>query len=651
MRLSKNTTRALVLALLATVLTPLAGMTPASAAATWDKTVFWVDDGSTPKMLKSKSCASCAVIDHTWAPVPAARPLATDGRYLYYVDNTNHLIKYEPVRHTTVNAVTATVSAVQAITVKDGVLYWAEWNNGIKSVVIGTPGVVTTVLNASSLSPVSVSGWGSITFAPNGTLYFLLYYNSGGAKWAIYSYASSTATLLVPGLSVASALVASADHLYFADGSSSGYMTRYAINPVDTSTAITNRTTAGFYLGNFFLAGDMMYWSGNGKVGVADVSTFANTSASLNDLSYSGAGTTIYGIVALDNAGPLTYTGGNYGNVVKNTSAYETITVTNSGKSSLSHSQITTSGTDISSSPSTSCNMSGYLDPGESCTVVVAWLPTSAYTLSDGLLTFSMGGLGGVSYTSTKALTGTALNSAPAPAPSVQTQAPVPPPLQKSTMTPEENLQVPTSGGKITLSGKFITELTNISLNGQLLPTGSWSQSAGTITVTIPAGKGIADLQLFNGEFPLLPAQKFTFVSPTPVVAPTPTPSPTVKPEPTPTVSPTPEATTKPIKKSESIKIYFGMNSSQIDGASKNVLTGLVERIASIGNVVVTVTGYVQPTKVNPNEQSLSLNRARAVIAELKGAGIQATFIAKAGGSAPKNAPSSRYALVEVVSK
>jgi outer membrane protein OmpA-like peptidoglycan-associated protein len=262
-----------------------------------------------------------------------------------------------------------------------------------------------------------------------------------------------------------------------------------------------------------------------------------------------------------------------------------------------------------------------------------------------------MGGLGGVSYTSTKALTGTALNSAPAPAPSVQTQAPVPPPLQKSTMTPEENLQVPTSGGKITLSGKFITELTNISLNGQLLPAGSWSQSAGTITVTIPAGKGIADLQLFNGEFPLLPAQKFTFVSPTPVVAPTPTPSPTVKPEPTPTVSPTPEATTKPIKKSESIKIYFGMNSSQIDGASKNVLTGLVERIALIGNVVVTVTGYVQPTKVNPNEQSLSLNRARAVIAELKGAGIQATFIAKAGGSAPKNAPSSRYALVEVVSK
>ena len=643
MRLSKTVTRTLVLALLASVFTPLIGISTASATATWNKTVFWIDDGASPKMLKSKACDTCAVVDHTWAPVPAARPLATDGRYLYYVDNTNHLIKYEPVRHTSVAAVTATVSAVQSIAVKNGTLYWAEWNNGIKSVVIGTPGVVTTVLSAASLSPVSVSGWGSITFAPNGTLYFLLYYNSGGAKWAIYSYASSTATLLVPGLSVASALVATADHLYFADGSSSGYMTRYAINPVDTSTAITNRTTAGFYLGNMYLAGDMMYWSGNGKVGVADVSTFANTSASLNDLSYSGAGTTIYGIVAVDNAGPLTYTGGAFGSVVKNNSAYETITVTNSGTSSLSHSQITTSGTDISGSPSTSCNMSGYLDPGESCTVVVAWLPTTAYSLSNGLLTFTMGGVGGVSYTSTKSLTGTALNQAPAPA--VQTQVPVPPPLQKSTLTPAENLQVPTSGGKITLSGKFLTDLTNIALNGQLLPSGSWSQSAGTITITIPAGKGVADLQLYNGEFPLLPAQKFTFVTPQPVVTPTPTPTPTPtetpKPTPSPSVEPTPTETPLPT----AVKVYFGMNSASLESDEQAKLHALAVSLAS-RKLLITVTGYVQPTKVNPNEKELSMARARAVVRELKTMGIAATFVAKSGGTAPKNAATSRCAEI-----
>ncbi|MFM6941667.1 MAG: hypothetical protein ACKOXI_06840 [Candidatus Planktophila sp.] len=382
-----------LLALIAPALLSLATAPTAQAAANWNKTVFWVDDGVSPKELKSKACASCSVVTHTWAPVPGARPLATDGRYLYYVDNTNHIVKYEPVRHTYVNAVTSTVSAVQSLTVRSGVLYWAEWSNGIKSVVIGTPGTVTTVVNAASLPTVTVSGWGSITVAPNGTMYFLLYYNSGGAKWAIYSYASSTSTLLVPNLSVASALIATSDYLYFAEGSSSGYISRYSINPVDTSTVVTNRTTTGSYLGNMFLVGDMLYWSGNARVGVADISTFSNTSSSLNDLSYTSAGTTIYGIVAVDNGGPLSYSGGDFGTIVKNTTAYETVTVTNAGTSAVLISQINTYGTGISSSFSGSCYTGNYLDPGDTCTVIIAWNPASAFTLSDGSLEFVLLGM------------------------------------------------------------------------------------------------------------------------------------------------------------------------------------------------------------------------------------------------------------------
>lgn len=654
MRVQKSPLILIILALVVPTLASLVTSQPAVAAATWNKTVFWVDDGASPKVLKSKACGSCSVVSHTWAPVPGARPLATDGRYLYYVDNTNHIVKYEPVHHTYFSAVTSTVSAVQSLTVKAGVLYWAEWNNGIKSVVIGAPGTVTTVVNAASLPTVTVSGWGSISVAPNGTLYFLLYYNSGGAKWAIYSYASLNSTLLVPNLSVASSLIATSDYLYFAEGNNSGYISRYSINPVDTTTVITNRTSTGTYLGNMFLVGDMLYWSGNTRVGVADVSTFANTSSSLTDLSYTSAGTTIYGIVAVDNGGPLSYSGGDYGTIVKNTTSYETVTVTNAGNSAVLISQINTYGTGISSSFNGNCYTGNYLDPNETCTVIIAWSPSSAFTLSDGSLEFSLGVVGAESATSTKSLSGTALNQALTPSPTAQTQVSVPTPLQRSSINPLENSEVSPSGGVISVPGNFQSEVVNIALNGSNLPQGSWKIVGGELLITVPSGNvGSAELQIYNGQAPLLPVQKFTYREitapapiPTETTQPTPTPMPTNTAKPTPMPTPSPSAPTLP----SGFKVYFDMNSAQLSHVALHRIAAVQDQAAA-RKLLIIVTGFVQPTKANPNERALSLARATSVVREMKRLGIDATYLVQSGGTAEKNAASSRYASIEFKAK
>ncbi|MFM6940587.1 MAG: hypothetical protein ACKOXI_01235, partial [Candidatus Planktophila sp.] len=182
------------------------------------------------------------------------------------------------------------------------------------------------------------------------------------------------------------------------------------------------------------------------------------------------------------------------------------------------------------------------------------------------------------------------------------------------------------------------------------LPQGGWKIVGDSLLIKVPSGKsGSAELQIYNGQAPLLPVQKFTYKENTSAApAPEATPAPTATPTPTPTVSKSPE--TKPAAAPSFYKIYFEMNSSKI---SVDEISELQELCAPLlgGKFVVTVTGFVQPTKVNPNEVALSIARARSVVREMKRIGIDATYLVKSGGSAPRNAPSSRYALIEFAIK
>jgi outer membrane protein OmpA-like peptidoglycan-associated protein len=245
----------------------------------------------------------------------------------------------------------------------------------------------------------------------------------------------------------------------------------------------------------------------------------------------------------------------------------------------------------------------------------------------------------------------------PAPTPVVHETVSVPPPPQTSVIETATNLSASTEGGSVTVKGKFIAPITNIALDGKNLPQGSWVQDGEKIVITLPARKsGVGELQIFNGQIPLLSAQRLAFVetaTPTPTPTPTPSPTPTESSKPTPTET---QAATEPSAPTASplpstIKVYFDMNSARLVPKSEARVASLVAQLVARQGIVVTVTGYVQPTRVNPNEKALSLARARAVITALKSAGVHGSFIAVAGGTAPENTASSRYAKIEITQK
>ena len=87
----------------------------------------------------------------------------------------------------------------------------------------------------------------------------------------------------------------------------------------------------------------------------------------------------------------------------------------------------------------------------------------------------------------------------------------VPPPVQTATIDSVTPATCVASGATtVILNGSFPTVLSNITVDGVLLPTTSWVQTAKTITVTTtPATSGPVVIQLYNGAVPLLAGQTF----------------------------------------------------------------------------------------------------------------------------------------------
>ena len=97
-------------------------------------------------------------------------------------------------------------------------------------------------------------------------------------------------------------------------------------------------------------------------------------------------------------------------------------------------------------------------------------------------------------------------------------------------------------------------------------------------------------------------------------------------------------------------KVYFKLSSAVLDSASKSALRALATKAMKIGkSFKVSIDGFTQPTKVDPNFQKLSLDRAKAAATYIRGLGIKGVFVVKGAGQAPRNIPKSRYAEVTIV--
>jgi outer membrane protein OmpA-like peptidoglycan-associated protein len=97
-------------------------------------------------------------------------------------------------------------------------------------------------------------------------------------------------------------------------------------------------------------------------------------------------------------------------------------------------------------------------------------------------------------------------------------------------------------------------------------------------------------------------------------------------------------------------KVYFKLSSAVLDSASKKALRALATKAKKIGkSFKVSIDGFTQPTKLDPNFQKLSLGRAKAAATYIRSLGIKGVYVVKGAGQAPRNVPKSRYAEVTIV--
>jgi hypothetical protein len=89
------------------------------------------------------------------------------------------------------------------------------------------------------------------------------------------------------------------------------------------------------------------------------------------------------------------------------------------------------------------------------------------------------------------------------------------PPQLSSVTGISPQTAMPGEATPVVISGKFVEEISNISINGNNLPAGSWTQSATSISLTIPKGDaGKYEIMLYNGSAPLLKVPTFTYAFP-----------------------------------------------------------------------------------------------------------------------------------------
>lgn len=142
----------------------------------------------------------------------------------------------------------------------------------------------------------------------------------------------------------------------------------------------------------------------------------------------------------------------------------------------------------------------------DTATGLISGTPTTIATAQSYTIT-------AVNYASpsgTATFTITVAAATPPPPPSI------PAPVQKSVVTgisPES--ATPGLPTPVVITGTFLENIENISINGTPLAAGSWSQSPTSLSLTIPKGPaGRYSITLYNGSAPLLNVPIFTYTSP-----------------------------------------------------------------------------------------------------------------------------------------
>ena len=101
-----------------------------------------------------------------------------------------------------------------------------------------------------------------------------------------------------------------------------------------------------------------------------------------------------------------------------------------------------------------------------------------------------------------------------------------------------------------------------------------------------------------------------------------------------------------------SFSIYYKLDSFFLYDADKATILKYVKavqaKLTPTSKVTVDIVGWVQPTRISPHVQWLSINRARAVATVMKSAGLNGTYTLNAPGHDKLNIPTSRRAVINI---
>jgi hypothetical protein len=197
--------------------------------------------------------------------------------------------------------------------------------------------------------------------------------------------------------------------------------------------------------------------------------------------------------------------------------------------------------------------------------ITVAGAATTTYTvtgLADGSYTFSVAAvnsLGRSTAVSFGAKTVTAASPTAPNTPPTSTPLVTKDPEQTSTIS-SITQGCPTDVNSVVLKGSFPATISNISINNRAIDKSSWKQSATQVVITLTnQSSANLEIQIFNGQVPVLATQTITIAS----ACPTPTPAATpIAPTPTPTPTATNAAILKTLIciKGKSVKTIKGTN-------------------------------------------------------------------------------------------
>ncbi|CAN2227354.1 Sialidase_non-viral domain containing protein [Candidatus Nanopelagicaceae bacterium] len=261
------------------------------------------------------------------------------------------------------------------------------------------------------------------------------------------------------------------------------------------------------------------------------------------------------------------------------------------------------------------------------------------------------------------------VNAAPVvPAPAKAAQPVEPPPPAQTSVIPDLSLtgSGSTEGGNLFIvDGTFSAPILKITIDGSEILKPRWSQNGTDLILLMPSSTaGTVSIQIYNGQFPLLPAIKYTYVEAAPIQTEVTAP---VIPEKTSAVASTPATSetktatsdaaksesnlgTKPKKPIATKAVIFGFkyNSALVKTDINAELTALGLR----SNSKIEIVGYAQPTAPK-DDRRISLARALKIQQLIAKAFPQAQSKVLAMGSKKQPlcvATQNRCVLVKIIS-